>query len=419
MSKFIKKILKNKFFKNSLLYTLGSMMTPLIGFIMLPVYTNYFTPSEYGIMTTIQTLMGMMQLILLLSLHGAITRFFYDFLNEPEKQREYLGSIFTFVILFSSMLSALLISIRAPLGNILFEQIPVDPYFVYLVGLSWASSLSALSMALFRAQEKAGTFITINIIKAVFISSITAYLIIGKGLGPDSALLIQLLVTLVIAGLMLGMQRKYLKFTINLSYVKQSLLFSLPLLPHVASGWIISSSDRIILEKFIDISDLGVYALAVQVSMVLALFYTSVNNALVPRYTTLRKEGKEEKAEKLLKMFGIIVTIFGVLSIPLAMLAIKFFTSNEYAAALMLTPLLLLGQIIKGYYFIPVAKLFYVKKTNAIASSSTLAAVISILVNLLAIPIIGIYGAIVSAIISEVFRYLLIRRASKNIVSSV
>jgi O-antigen/teichoic acid export membrane protein len=419
MFAFIKKILKNKFFKNSILYTLGSMMTPLIGLIMLPVYTNYLTPSEYGIMTTIQTLMGMLQLILLLSLHGAITRFFYDFLNEPEKQREYLGSIFTFVVLFSSILSTLLLSLKTIIGNILFEQIPVDPYFIYLVGLAWVSSLSALSMALFRAQEKAGQFILINIVKAFFIASITAYLIISKGLGPDIALMVQLLVTLIIVVISFGIQRKYLRITINLSYVKQSLLFSIPLLPHVASGWIISSSDRVILEKFVDISNLGIYSLAVQVSMVLALFYTSVNNALVPRYTKLRKEGNEVKADRLLKMFGVIVTAFGIISIPFAMLAIKFFTSSQYSEAFMLTPLLLIGQIIKGYYFIPVAKLFYVKKTRAIASSSTVAAIVSILVNLLAIPIIGIYGAIVSATLSEVCRYLLIYRASKKDVNFV
>lgn len=418
MSNFIKKIFKNKFFKNSILYTLGSMMTPLIGLIMLPIYTNYLTPSEYGVMTTIQTLMGMLQLFLLLSLHGAITRFFYDFLNEPKKQKEYLGSIFTFVLLFSTISSAILLVLKDPIGNILFKQISVDPYFVYLVGLSWVSSLSALTMALFRAQEKAGQFIFINILKAFLISSVSAFLIVSKGLGPDSVLLVQFVVTLITVLITFCLQGKYLKVTLNLSYVKQSLLFSLPLLPHVASGWIISSSDRIILEKFIDISNLGVYALAVQVSMVLALFYTSVNNALVPRYTKLRKEGDEAKADKLLRIFGKLVTIFGVMSIPVAMLTVKVFTSNQYAEALVLIPLLLIGQIIKGYYFIPVAKLFYVKKTKSIAISSTLAAIISIFINLLAIPFIGVYGAIVSTIISETCRYLLISRASENEESS-
>lgn len=65
----INKLFSSQFFKNSLLYTIGSMMTPMIGLIMLPVFTSYLSPTEYGIMTTVQSIMGMLQLLLLLSLH--------------------------------------------------------------------------------------------------------------------------------------------------------------------------------------------------------------------------------------------------------------------------------------------------------------------------------------------------------------
>jgi len=409
----INKLFKNKFFKNSLLYTIGSMLTPMIGLIMLPIYTGYLNPSEYAIMTTIQTLMGMLNLFLLLSLHGAVTRFFYDFLDQPDKQKRYLGSIFSFVLIWASVISIFLILFREPIGALLFKNITINPFYFYLVGLSWVTALYELPMALFRAQEKAGMFILINILRAVLVMFVTIYLIIGKGMGAESALFSQFLITLVIIFFTFGLQLKRLKFSLDTFFIKQSLLFSLPLLPHVASGWIINSSDRIILEKFIDLSDLGIYALAVQVSMVLSIFYTSVNNALVPRYTRLRKEGKEASANKLLKTFSIIVLVFGLASIPIAMYAIKLFSTEEYYGAIILIPLLLIGHMIKGFYFRPVAKLFYTKKTGAIATSSTLAAIANIVINFMAIPFIGIYGAILSTIVAELLRYLFIYRASK------
>lgn len=55
--------------------------------------------------------------------------------------------------------------------------------------------------------------------------------------------------------------------------------------------------------KFVDLSDLGFFALAVQVSMVLSLFYSSINNAIVTRYTKLSKQGENEKVDKLLNYF--------------------------------------------------------------------------------------------------------------------
>src|SRR5699024_5321482 len=292
----------------------------------------------------------MLNLFLVLSLHGAITRFYYDFLDDPAKQKEYLSSIFSFVLIWASIVVVILYIFKEPIGSILFKNIPTNPYFLYLIGISWVSALYELPMALYRAREKAGMFVLVNVIKAISIMVVTMYLIIGKGFGAESALLSQFLITLIIIFFTYGKQLKTFKFRINKNFVKASLLFSLPLLPHVASGWIINSSDRIILEKFIDLDDLGIYALAIQVSMVLSIFYTSVNNALVPRYTLLRKEEKFNEADKLLTYFSYIVLVFGVLSIPISMYAIKLFSSQEYHNAMVLMPLLLLGHMIKGFY---------------------------------------------------------------------
>lgn len=408
------RMFKNKFFKNSMLYTIGSMLTPMIGLIMLPIYTGYLNPAEYGIMTTVQTLMGMLNVFLLLSLHGAVTRFYYDYLDNPQKQSKYLGTIFSFVLIWATIISIVLIILKEPIGTVLFRNIPINPFYYYLIVLSWVTALYELPMAIFRAQEKAGFFVLVNILRAVLIMLSTIYLIVVKGMGAESALLSQFLITLTIIFVTYWIQLKKYKLSLDSSFIKKSLLFSLPLLPHVASGWIINSSDRIILEKYIDLSNLGIYALAVQVSMVLSIFYTSVNNALVPRYTRLRKERRILEANKLLKIFSLIVLIFGLISIPVSMYAIKIVSSREYYAAITLMPILLIGHMIKGFYFIPVAKLFYTKRTGAIASSSTIAAIANIVINLFSIPFIGVYGALLSTIVAEVLRYLFIYRASKK-----
>lgn len=412
-------IIKNKFFKNTILYTMGSMMTPLIGFIMLPIYTNYLVPSEYGVMTTVQSLVGMIQIFLLLSLNGAVTRFYYDFIDDHDKQKEYLGSIFFFVFLFSAMISLLMLIFSDAIGGFLFSSIPINPYYYYMIVLSWVSALLALPLALLRAQEKAGSFVLVNMIKAFTIMLLSIYFIIIKGFGVDSVLLSQIMVSIVVVIYLYAKHFYLLKLKMNFKLIKNSLIFSLPLLPHVASTWIINSSDRVVLEKFVTLDQIGIYALAVQVSMILSLFYVSVNNALVPRYTKLKKDNQHSQADRLLKIFLLIVIVFGVLAIPIGMLGAKFLSSNDYNDAIWLIPLLIIGQIIKGFYFIPAAKLFYIKKTKAIATSSTLAAIVNIFINISLIPFIGIYGAIVSTILAEILRLYFIQRACNKIETSI
>ncbi|TCT26462.1 O-antigen/teichoic acid export membrane protein [Melghiribacillus thermohalophilus] len=412
---YLKKTLKkNIFLRNSILYILGGIVTPLVGFLMLPIYTYYLSPSEYAIMTTVQTLVGLFEIFLIFSLKGAITRFYYDFKDQTIKQREYLGSILLFSILLSSCIAVVLIYFYEFIGGILFNNIPVFPFYFYLIGISWASALLSIPMALFRVQEKAGLFVLINTVKAALIMLLTIYLIIGKGLGAESALISQLLFTSILLIFSYILQYKSFKFKINLNFVKQSLKYSIPMMPHVASVWIINSSDRIILEKFVDLNDLGVYSLAVQISMVLALFYTSVNNAFVPRYMRLRTEEKQAEAEKLLKIFFYIVLVFGLISIPVAMFGLKLISSSGFYGPILLLPSLLIAQIIKGFYYIPVAKILYEKKTKSIATSSSLSAMINVIISLILIPVIGIFGAVCSTIVSESVRLLLMLKASKR-----
>ncbi|SDZ46798.1 Membrane protein involved in the export of O-antigen and teichoic acid [Evansella caseinilytica] len=411
------KLKNNKFLKNSILYTIGSMMTPLISFIMLPIYTNYLTPAEYGVMTTVQTLVGMFQVLLVLSLQGAVTRFYYDYLGDPNKLKEYLGSIYSFVFLFSTISAVVLILMSKQIGSFLFSSIPINPFYYYMIGLSWLNALFALPMSLLRAQERASFFVMVNIIKSLLVMLLSAYFIIVRHFGAESALMSQLCITGVVVLFLFFKQKPFIKLNLNSIYIKYSLMFSIPMLPHIASGWIIKSSDRIILEKFVDLNEIGIYSLAAQVSMVLALFYQGVNNALAPRYTKLRKDNKHDDANKLLKTFFFIVLSFGIIAIPIAMIGAKILSSDAYNSAIWLIPFLIIGQMIKGFYFIPVANLFYYKKTRSIASSSTIAALINIIINFMLIPIIGIFGAVISTIVAELARMLLIYRGSSEVKS--
>ncbi|MDE0582101.1 oligosaccharide flippase family protein [Planococcus sp. A6] len=405
---------KSIFLRNSILYTVGSMLTPLIGFIMLPIYTNYLTPSEYGTLSTITTLVGMFQVFLLLSLHGAVTRFYFEYVENSKEQREYLGAIYLFVIIFSTTLSFLLITLKNQIGSLLFSIIPIDPYFILMVALSWSNALLALPFALIRAQERAGMFVLANFLITLSIMVLNVYIIVIKDLGIEKVLLSQFLITFIAVLILVSSQFKYLKFNLNYNFIKLSLLFSIPLLPHVASGWIIKSSDRVILEKFVSLTDIGVYAVAVQVSMVLIIFYQSINSALVPRYIKLMKDNQVLEAEKILKIFKIIIFCTGILAIPISMIATRLLVGEDFINAVWLLPALLIANMIKGIYYIPVAKLFYDSRTGAIATSSTIAAITNIVVNFSLIPYIGIIGAVISTLLSEIIRTILIYIASKQ-----
>src|SRR5699024_10911543 len=334
--------------------------------------------------------------------------------NNEETMKHYISTIFTFVLIFSTISSIILIILNKPIGNILFQNIPINPYYFYLIGLSWVDGLFVLPMSLFRAQEKAAKFVFINVLKSFLIMVISVILIVYLGYGAESVLLSHFIISTLITIYTYGSILKVVKLRMNINYLKESLYLSIPLMPHLASTWIISASDRVILEKYIPLSELGIYSLSAQISTVLAIFYSGVNQAMVPRFTRLIKDGKNESAKHLLKNFNRIVVIFGIASIPIAMFATNIIVQGDYKGAIYLLPYLLIGHMIRGFYFVPVAQLFYIKKTKSIASSSMIAATTNIIINLLLIPFIGVHGAILSTIVAELIRYGLIKKHSKT-----
>ena len=397
-----------------MLYTLGAMFVPLSGMVLLPLYTNYLSPSSYGILTTVQTLSGALQLVLILAINGAITRFYYDYLDNKILQKKYLGSILLFVSIYSLLIVNLFLLFKEFIGQLIFENIPTDPFIYYLVFLAWSSGLLTLPLALLRAREKAGTFAVINISHAIINTFLTFIILKFLSKGIEELLTVLIITNFCIFLISLLIQKKHFTISLDWKMIKSSLIFSIPLIPHVASAWIISSSDRIILEKNVPLSEIGIYSLSVQVSLVLALFFSSINNALVPRYTLYMKNQEHQKANQLLIYFQRSIIFFGMISIPVAVLGVEFFISEEYEKAIYIIPFLIISQILRGLYYIPVSRLFFYKDTKAIATGSSLAAMINVIFNLCLIPIIGLYGAIVSSYVGEISRLFLIQHHSKK-----
>lgn len=399
---FLIKFKKNSFLRNAFLYTIATMMTPAIGVILLPVYTAYLTPAEYGIMTTVQAFVGVLQLIMILSLHGAVTRLYYDFIDKNEERKKYIGSIFLFILLFAGLLSISLLLLKPILSNLLFHNIPSEPFFLYMVLLSFLTGIISMPLALLRVQERAWNFFIISLLKSLFILILSLYMVIGLRMGPEGPLLAQIISLTIILFAFFFMLKKDLTLNFTWAYIKMSLIFSLPLLPHSLSSWVITASDRIILEKYVSLENLGYYALAAQMSTILRLLYMSVNGAYLPRYIKLKTEGKEQSARKLTQYFFIMIVISGIITILLSKFIVNLLVSEQYSATYSFLIILLIGEMILGFNFLIVSRLFYYKKTGYISMSSLSAALINIILNLFLIPVIGVWGAVITTLLSLV-----------------
>jgi O-antigen/teichoic acid export membrane protein len=123
----------------SLIYSIGDMLNLGLAFLLIPLYTAYLTPADYGILAVTTTLGSVLSVLYLQSLDATLSRFYYDY-SDNESRRGYYGTVWILMI-SSGLVAALLIeAIGQPLSLFVFKDIPFIPYIRLVVWITFVNN---------------------------------------------------------------------------------------------------------------------------------------------------------------------------------------------------------------------------------------------------------------------------------------
>ncbi|MFO7894457.1 MAG: oligosaccharide flippase family protein [Longimicrobiales bacterium] len=385
-----------RFTRASLTYGLGGFLKRGLGFLLIPIYTNYLTPAEYGIVGVVLAIFSAFTVIFGLGLRGAITRQYFEHADEPRRLSRYIGSVYTFFLVYGA-LGAGLLSI---VGREVVEEFLASMPFVPFVPLSlWAAFFAAaggLVLSLYRAREQAGRYVTFEILSGLFlVAGVVVFVVLrdGGAVGQALGLVGGSFATFALASsLILRESRPRL----DAGMIRSAVAFGAPLTVHLLAGWVLLAADRLILARLVPLADLGVYTLGYQLGMIVGAVASALNAAWTPIfYDTVRnREGAS-------RSLGQLASINLSLSIGAALIVILFARELvailggdvEYRRAAGVIPIIALGYTLQGVYFVLVTPIFYAQRTVLLPPLTATAAGLNIVLNLLFIPILGIAGA--------------------------
>ncbi|WP_416147677.1 lipopolysaccharide biosynthesis protein [Salipaludibacillus sp. HK11] len=403
--------------KNSMIYTIGTILPKIVVFLMLPIYMMYLTPAEYGTIQMINALVGVVSIFFLTSLRASVTRLYIDYSDNKDS---FTFTIFSFLILFAFFLGTLLYFMKPLLGGIVFNEIPVDPYYLFLIVLSALSVFPVVPLSMMRIQEKAWLYVSMNIIETLLIISFTLYLLIFQDMGALGGVLALVIAKSIMAVL-------YTTYTISstgfhlkrmkILYLSSALLIGIPLIPHFLAGWVNNLADRLIIENILGLEVLGIYSIGAQFNMAILLLVNAFNMAFAPRYYKMMKAEKfsQKNFDKIFTVLFSSITTVALVMYILVPIMIRLFGSSEYDADYSFIGFLLGGAIWHLAYIFVVAALIYNKKPGYIAVSTVISAIFNILLNLALLPILGILGAAIATYVAMMVQFLLINRIANKL----
>lgn len=390
----------NKLLKNTVYYSIGEVCPRIISFFLLPIYTHFLSPTDYGILSYTNTVMLFLVALGTLALNSFVLRYYFIW-NSENDRRKLIGSVVSVILLMNLLILGLAFTFLPQLIEKYHVQVPWDPYFRLAVILNFLDSFSILPLVIYRVRQDALTFIKLNLGKTLLQVGFNLFFIVYLQIGLIGYYYSMLCTYIPYFCIYLYIIKKYATFSFDLAIIKEGLRFSLPLLPGALAYLILSVSDRIILERNVPMAEIGIYNVAFTMALALNIVIQSGYKAIEPEI--FKRYGATDYfsfIKKLQSIFFIAIYVVGMCICLFSQEAFYFMTGPNFHEGYKLVPLLIVGVVMSGQNVIYSGILSAEKRTKIIGFITLTGGILSITFNLALIPVGGIYAAAISSAVS-------------------
>ncbi|WP_167849804.1 lipopolysaccharide biosynthesis protein [Companilactobacillus suantsaicola] len=394
-----------KLFSNSAIFAIGNLGSKIITFLMVPLYTRYLTTSQYGKSDVLSTLVSLLTPVFTLSVIDAVFRFALDKKSEN-------GYVLTGGIVVSSI--SLLIFI------VIIPFISKINYGVYVCVLTYASAVESMFQQFARGIGKSKLYAATGILMTLVtvLSNILLIVVMGWRLsGYLASMLIAQIVGIIFLFISLSAW-KYIKLkNINRQLILKMLVYSIPLIPNAISWWLSNSANKIFIIILLGSSANGIYAVANKIPSLISVFYSIFTQAW---QISAVEEFKSKDAGE---FFSIVLNAtISILFIGVSILTMfsKLFThilaTSSYYSAWRIVPWLSLAVLYSCISSFLGTVYTTSMKTGQLLSTTIVGATVNVIANLILIPLVGVVGAGIGAMMSFMVVSILRLRGSRRFV---
>lgn len=385
-------------FVNTIYFAIGNLGSKIISFIMVPLYTLWLRPDEYGVVDLIQSYNNILLLIVGLGIADALVVFP---INKPEEiVKKHLSTAFLFHLLFIFVFF-LFYWLAA------FFKFRILDSINDLLWFSYALLISATTSRLFQAYckgiRKMKVFSYVGIIQALSIALLSYFLIPKLAVhGYLYAIIISNVVTIAFT---LIYSKAYKNIRINYfsrPLLKEMLQYSLPLIPNSIMWWFILSLNRPLLERFSGIAAVGIIAVAGKLPTLIDMFYNFFHQSWIA--TIVQEYEKPDFSKYYNKVFDAVVAVQSLVCFVVMFFSkyiVDLFIDNRYIEAWDYIPFMCLTVVVSNIATFTTSVFSAAKKTTYIFYSVIFASTVSVFLNFMLIPRFGIWGALVSVFFSH------------------
>lgn len=399
-------------------YLSVNVLNASIPFLLLPILTRYLEPSAYGEIAVFQVWVSLLGALCGLGVIGAANRKYFDY-DEPDKRIGYfITACLTLLIASTSLVFVIVLPISSWLSSTLGLS---KTWLLIGVPLVCFDFMIKLRLGQWQMRGRPKIYGIFMVSKSLINMSLSLTLVVLLSLGvvgrlSGYAVAIGIFGLLAIFSLYRdGLLRKSWRPDL----MEEALRFGVPLVPHIAGGFLLLTIDRAAISMKLGLESAGYYMVAAQLGMVIGLVLDSVNKAYVPwLYEKLKRNIEIEKKliVKLTYGYYIFLICFSGLAFLVGGDILIFMAGEKYSPAATLIGWLVLAKALQGMYLMVTCYVFYAKKTGTIAKITIASGMLNVGLLYYLMDCYGLIGAAWAMCISMLFQWIVTWLAASRLI---
>jgi O-antigen/teichoic acid export membrane protein len=391
----------------TVLYGLGSILPRFLSFLLVTLHTDVFSPEEYGVVTKVYAVVGVVNIIFIFGMETAYFRFSA---RSGLDEKKVFNLAQTVVIVISGVLSLIFILLAEPVSEAMSVPGRTD-LVTWLVMIMFIDAVAAIPFARLRFQKKAMRFVTGKLINiAILVGLNLFFLKLSTTHVPEVSLVF--LANLVANGFYLFFFAPTLlswRPAYDRSVSPSMYRYAYPIMITGLAGMTNEMFSRITLENWLpegfyanrsEDYALGIFGACYKLAMLMNLAITAFRYAAEPFFFSNASEKNSPQLFAQVNHYFVIVCCVILLAVSINLDILKYFLADaQYWEGLHIVPILLLAYLFLGLYYNFSVWFKLTDKTHYGTLITIAGVAITIAGNYFLIPLAGYEGSAVAALL--------------------
>jgi O-antigen/teichoic acid export membrane protein len=388
----IARILRNKRTPGAGLYFLVQVFQKGVGLLLIPLYTKYMTPDQYGIVATCAAISAAVGFLFCLCIYEKV---YFSLIGKEPGAGAFVASVLWAELGLALVLSPVMLAValRWRFGTVAGVQL--FPYIFYTVLFAIAGTVLNTYLLTLQATDRVGRYTVVSFLVFVGFTSLNVYLLVARRLEALSYVYAGAIV--YGAASLFAVVAIWRAYGIrpSLQHARKAFAFGARLVPHNAAQWARGNADRVLLSSLLSTAETGVYGMATAYASVLFMAteaFRLVNN---PRFFSLMREPDADR-RKITSMLPVSLGALSGLAVVISVFAKDVFRlvlAPAYWDAYQYVPLICVSWLVSAIYINTVNVLFHHQRTGLVSVATVTGSALGTGATWLLVSRLGAWGS--------------------------